>query len=153
MATTLIRPPPPTIKTNQNNRPYFTLHKHVNSIMAWETKTTKMAVVAFKRRDDINTLGSMIEHHYEATHEWPDFRNMTFTIRTSHNKSPQILDVNEWADMDELRVFCALRYFDLILIDSISESFRVKGEIYKLDIPAKSHVPYLEKLLNENDAY
>ena len=149
---TLIRPPP-TLKTNQDNRPYFTLHKHVNSIMAWETATTKMAVVAFKRRDDIHTLGSMIEYHHRATHEWPDFRRMTFTTGPVKNNPLQILDVHEWNDVDELKVFCAHRYFDLILVDSISESFNVKGEVYKLDMPAKNHIPYLEKLLNENDAY
>jgi len=148
---TLIRPPP-TMKTNQSNRPYFTLHKHVNSIMAWETPS-KMAVVAFKRRGDVHAMGSIIEHHHRATHEWPDFRNMTFTSGPNTKKPLEILDVCEWDNIDELKVFCASRYFDLILVDSISESFSINGEIRMLEVPELSHVPYLEQLLNENDAY
>jgi hypothetical protein len=148
---TLIRPPP-TMKTDQGNKPYFTLHKHVNSIMAWET-ASKMAVVAFKRRGDVHALGSIIEHHHKATHEWPDFRNMTFTSGLSTKKPLEILDICEWNDMDELKVFCVSRYFDLILVDSVSELFKIKGEVYSLEIPEWSHVPYLEKLLNENDTY
>ena len=150
---TLIRPPPSSIKTNQSNRKYFTLHKHVNSIMAWETPATKMAVVAFKRRTDIQTLGSMIEYHHENTREWPDFREMTFTIGPMENRPLQILDVYEWSNVDELKMFCATRYFDLILVDSINESFNINGEVYTLEVPVESHVPYLESLLNENDAY
>jgi len=149
---TLIRPPPTAIKTNQGNKPYFTLHKHVNSIMAWETPS-KMAVVAFKRRGDVHTLGSIIEHHHTATREWPDFRKMTFTSGPNKKKPLEILDVCEWDNIDELKMFCAMRYFDLILVDSISESFSINGEIRMLELPAPAHVPYLEKLLNENDAY
>lgn len=150
---TLIRPPPSAIKTNQSNKPYFTLHKHVNSIMAWETPTTKMAVVAFKRRADVNTLGTMIEYHHRTTHEWPDFRKMTFTAGPGKNRSLEILDICEWSNVDELKMFCASRYFDLILVDTVTESFNIKGEVYTLELPAESHVPYLEKLLNENDVY
>lgn len=145
---TLVRPPP-TIKTNQSNKPYFTLHKHVNSVMAWETPS-KMAVVAFKRRGDVNTLGAMIESHHEHTREWPDFREMKFTNGPQKtNKALEILDVCEWSNVDELKMFCASRYFDLILIDTVTESFKIRGEVYSLEIPAESHVPYLEKLYEE----
>jgi len=149
---TLIRPPP-TIKTNQKNRPYFTLHKYINTVMAWETPDTKMAVVAFKRRGDIQTMGSMIEYHRKATLEWPDFRDMTFTVGPSKTNPLEILDVYEWNNVDELKQFCAQRYFDLILVDTLTESFKIKGEVYSLEIPVEDHVPYLERLLNENDAY
>ena len=149
---TLIRPPPSSIKTNQGNNPYFTLHKHINSVMAWETPS-KMAVVAFKRRGDVHAMGSIIEHHRKATNEWPDFRNLTFTSGPSKKKPLEILDVCEWSDIDELKMFCATRYFDLILVDSISESFSINGEIRMLELPFESYVPYLEQLLNENDAY
>jgi hypothetical protein len=145
---TLIRPPPMIIQTNQDNKPYFTLHKHVNSIMAWETPS-KMAVVAFKRRGDVHALGSIIEHHYNNTRDWPDFRKMTFTSGPDTKKPLEILDVCEWDNMDKLKVFCASRYFNLILVDSISESFKINGEVYSLEIPMESHVPYLKKLLNE----
>ena len=149
---TLLRPPP-TVKTKQSNRPYFTLHKYVNTVMAWETPDTKMAVVAFKRRADIHKLGSMIEYHRKATHEWPDFREMTFTVGPLNNNPLEVLDIYEWSDVDELKEFCALRYFDLILVDTLSESFNIRGEVYSLEIPVENHVPYLEELLNENDAY
>ena len=149
---TIVRPPPPAIKTNQSNRPYFTLHKYVNTVMAWETPD-KMAVVAFKHRTDIHKMGSIIEYHRTATHAWPDFRDMTFTVGPVHNNPLEILDIYEWSDMNELREFCVSRYFDLILVDSISESFNISGEVYNLEVPESSHVPYLEELLNENDVY
>jgi hypothetical protein len=116
--------------------------------MAWETPS-KMAVVAFKRRGDVQALGSIIEYHHRATREWPDFRNMTFTTGSSAKKPLEILDVCEWSDIDELKMFCVSRYFDLILVDSVSELFKIKGEVYSLEIPIQSHIPYLEKLLDE----
>jgi hypothetical protein len=140
------------IQTNQDNKPYFTLHKHVNSVMAWETQS-KMAVVAFKRRGDVHAMGSIIEHHHRATHEWPDFRNMTFTAGPNTKKPLEILDVCEWDNLDKLKVFCASRYFNLILVESVSDSFKINGEVYSLEIPMESHIPYIEKLLNKNDAY
>ena len=145
---TLIRPPPMIIQTNQDNKPYFTLHKHVNSIMAWETPS-KMAVVAFKRRGDVHALGSIIEDHYKNTRDWPDFRKMTFTSGPNTKNALEILDVCEWDNMDKLKVFCVSRYFNLILVDSISESFKINGEVYSLEIPMEIHVPYLKKLLDE----
>jgi hypothetical protein len=148
---TLIRLPPPTIKTNQSNKPYFTLHKYINTVMAWETPDTKMAVVAFKRRNDVHAMGSMIEYHHRATHEWPDFRNMTFTSGPVHDKPLEILDVYEWSNVDELKMFCALRYFDLILVDTINESFNISGQVYTLELPEEAHVPYLESLLTSSD--
>jgi hypothetical protein len=148
---TLLRPPP-TIKTDQSKRPYFTLHKHTNSVMAWETPS-KMAVVAFKRRGDVNAMGSIIENHRTAMDEWPDFRDLSFISGPTKNKALEILDVYEWTDVDELKQFCAERYFDLILIDTITASFKIKGEIYSLEIPVQEHIPYLNSLLNENDAY
>ena len=120
--------------------------------MAWET-SSKMAVVAFKRRGDVHTMGSIIEDHYKSTREWPDFRKMTFTSGPGTKKPLEILDVYEWDNMDELKVFCAQRYFDLILVDTISASFNIKGEICMLEIPIENYVPYLEKLLKENDSY
>jgi hypothetical protein len=121
--------------------------------MAWETPS-KMAVVAFKRRGDVHAMGTMIESHHKHTREWPDFREMKFTSGPkTTNKGLEILDVCEWSNVDELKMFCASRYFDLILIETVSDSFKIKGEVYSLEIPAESHVPYLEKLLNENDVY
>jgi hypothetical protein len=150
---TLIRPTPSGgTKTRQDKRPFFTLHKPSNSIMAWETKTTKMAVVAFTRQADIHTMGSMIEYHRENTLEWPDFRNLTFTAGPI-KKQLSILDVYEWSDFDELKVFCVKHYFDLIVVNKINDSFNIKGAIYNLSIPEEYHIPHLEYLLNKNDTY
>lgn len=144
---TLLRPPPSIIKTNQKNKSYFTLHKHVNSVMAWETTaTSKMAVVAFKNRDDIQTMGSMIEYHHRATHEWPDFREMTF-MKGPHQKPLEILDIYQWSDVDELKMYCAKYYFDLILVNAISDSFNIQGEALTLEVSPENHVPYLEELI------
>ena len=143
---TLIRPPPSiSMKTRQDRQPFFTLHKGTNDIMAWETEKSKMAVVAFSRRVDIHTMGSMIEYHHEYMQEWPDFRKMTFT--SGPNKKPlDILTVYEWKNIDELKVFCAQYYFDLILVDKINDSFSIAGSVYSLSIPIETYVPYLENL-------
>jgi len=37
----------------------------------------------------------------------------------------------------------------LILVDTLTESFKIKGEVYSLEIPVEDHVPYLERLLDE----
>ena len=143
---TLIRPPPSiSMKTRQDRQPFFTLHKTANDIMAWETEKSKMAVVAFSRRVDINNMGSMIEYHREYTHEWPDFREMTF-MSGPKNKPLDILTVYEWKNIDELKVFCAQYYFDLILVDKINDSFSIAGSVYSLSIPIETYVPYLENL-------
>ena len=150
---TLIRPPSQTVRTRQGKKPYFTLHKHVNSIMAWETATTeKMAVIAFARHDDIQKMGSMIECHYENTRNWPDFRKMTFS-GGPFNKLLSILDIYEWSDIEELKVFCVTHYLDLIIVEKVSDTFNITGSVMSLSIPLEAHVPYLEKLLNENDSY
>lgn len=144
---TLIRPPPPTITTRQGKKPYFTLHKHTNAIMAWETASTeKMAVVAFARASDIHIMGSMIENHHENTREWPDFRKMTLSIGP-FDKPLSILDVCKWSDIEKLKVFCVEHYFDLIIVENMTESYNIRGSVYSLSIPLEAHVPYLEKML------
>jgi len=35
----------------------------------------------------------------------------------------------------------------LIVVDKVSESFKIKGAIYTLDIPMMAHVPNLERLM------
>jgi hypothetical protein len=148
---TLIRPPlSGSIKTRQGKKPFFTLHKNTNTIMAWETASTeKMAVVAFARHADIHTIGSMIENHHENTREWPDFRNLTFTTGPHIKKSLSILNVCQWRDIDELKVFCVQHYFDLILVETVNELFNINGAIYNLSIPIELHVPYLEELFSQ----
>ena len=145
---TLVRPPPVALKT----KPYFTLQKHANSIMAWPTETMKMSVVAFSRPLDVHKIGSIIECHYQNMREWPDFRTMTFHGGHSKYKPLEILDIYEWSDVEELKIFCVEHFFDLIIVDKVSETFNIKGAAYTLDIPMHAHVPYLKKLLNENDA-
>ena len=144
--TTITRPPP-ILKTRQDNKPYFTLHKQPNSIMAWPTTTTKMAVVAFSRPSDILSIGSLIECHYKHTMNWPDFNTMTFTTGPIKNQALEILDIAEWSNFEELKVFCVEHFFDLIVVDKVSESFKIKGAIYTLDIPMTAYLPQLERVL------
>jgi hypothetical protein len=74
---------------------------------------------------------------------------MTFTSGPNTKKPLEILDVCEWDNLDKLKVFCVSRYFNLILIESVNESFKINGEVYSLEIPMESHIPYITKLLNE----
>lgn len=146
---TLTRPPPSVIKTNQENKRYFTLHKYPNSVMAWNTLTSKMAVVAFARQNDVRFMGTTIEHHYAQTREWPDFSgDMKLVTGSGKSKFLDILDVCEWSNLDELRIFCVQKYFDLIVVDKISDTFNITGSIYSLSIPMESHKPHLEQLFD-----
>ena len=140
--------PPKVVRTNQENRKYYTLHKSVNSVMAWNAKTSKMAVVAFSREKDVKLLGHMIENHYEKQREWPDFNEMTLVSGEPINVDADfsILGVVQWNDIDTLRVFCVEHYFDLILVEQISNTFRIRGSVFQLSVPEKFFVPYLAKL-------
>ncbi|NBX49310.1 hypothetical protein EBT25_05060 [bacterium] len=144
--------PPAVVKTNQENRKYYTLHKNVNSVMAWNANTSKMAVVAFSRERDVKLLGHMIESHYEKQREWPDFSSMTLVSSEPMNIEDDfsILGVVQWSDIDKLRVFCVEHYFDLILVEQISNTFRIRGSVFQLSIPEKFFVPYLTKLLDQS---
>jgi hypothetical protein len=149
---TLVRPPPAAVKTGRDNRPYFTLHKSPNSVMAWGTNTTKMAIVAFKRPHDVQFMGNTIEHHYSKVREWPDFTNEIKMVGGVTRPVPlDILDVWQWSNLDELRVFCVQKYFDLIIVDKISDTFNITGAIYSLSIPPEAYVPRLENLLLLSD--
>ena len=140
---------PTTLKTRQGDKSYFTLHKYPNSIMAWNTSTSKMAVVAFARHNDVRFMGSTIEHHYTRMREWPDFSgDMKLVAGSGKVKPLDILDVCEWSNLDELRVFCVQKYFDLIIVDKISDTFNITGSIYSLSIPMEAHVPHLEQLFD-----
>ena len=144
---TIARPPAP-VKTAHGSRPLYTLHKSLNSVMAWDAKTTKMAVVAFERENDAQLMGKMIENHYERVREWPDFQTLTFVSGLPQvNQELQQLGVVQWSDLDVLRNFCALYYFDLILIQTISNSRRIKGSVFQLSVPETVHIPYLERML------
>ena len=145
--TTISRPPLPILRIKKNDKTYLTIHKGANSVMAWET-SSKMAVVAFKRVCDANIMGTTIENHYYNTRGWPDFRDMTFTPGSVKKESLEILDFYEWTNIDELKFFCISRYFDLILIDTISDSFKIMGEMHSLEIPYERHAPYLDFLFN-----
>jgi hypothetical protein len=140
---------PPTIaKTARGARPLYTLHKSFNSIMAWDAKTTKMAVVAFEREKDAQLLGKMIETHYDRVRAWPDFTTLTFESGpTPLNQELTHLGVVQWSDLDEIRTFCAMYYFDMILIKSISNTRRIKGSVLHLSVPEETHIPYLERML------
>ena len=144
---TIVRPPAP-VKTKQGSRPLYTVHKSLNSVMAWDAKTTKMAVVAFEREQDAYLMGKMIENHYERVREWPDFNNLTFVSGLPQvNQELKQLGVVQWSDFDVIRSFCALYFFDLVLIQSISNSFRMKGSVFSLSVPEETHVPYLNRML------
>ena len=140
--------PPPTIKTKHGTRPVYTLHKSLNSIMAWDAKTPKMAVVAFEREADVQLIGKMIENHYDRMREWPDFESLTFAGGIPQaNQDLTHLGVVRWSDFDVLRDFCARYYFDLIVIQTISNSYRIRGNVFSLSVPEEIHVPYLERML------
>lgn len=140
--------PPVLVKTKHGSRPMYTLHRSINSIMAWDAKTSKMAVVAFERENDAQLMGKMIENHYERVREWPNFQSLTFVSGLPQvNQDLQHLGVVQWSDVDTLMSFCASYYFDLIQIQTISNSHRIRGNILQLSVPEKTHIPYLERML------
>jgi hypothetical protein len=122
--------------------------------MAWGTNTTKMAVVAFKRHRDVQFMGNTIEHHYSKTRDWPDFTNEIKLVAGINKPSPLgILDICEWSNLDELRIFCVKKYFDLIVVDKISETFNITGSIYSLSIPIEAYAPELELLFRDGSEF
>lgn len=148
--TTLVKPPP-LIKTNQENKPLFTLHTQPNHIMAWSPATTsKMAVVSFRREEDITQLARMIEAHYDAEHEWPDFKELRFVASSRHRGALRKLGIFEWSNQDMLRSFCAHHYFDLIVVNTITNK-NINGNIFSLSVPEKYHVPYLDQLIQKTE--
>jgi len=59
-----------------------------------------------------------------------------------------MLNVVSWDNLDELRVFCVEHYFDLLVIETVSAHFQVRGTVFHLDVPMELYVPHLEKLFS-----
>jgi len=150
---TLSRPPAKIHQTREKKKKYFTLHKIPNHIMAWNAKTEKRAVVAFNREQDVLKTGKIIERHYENRREWPHFdeEELIFEPGSVSNDSLDelgMLNVVSWDNLDELRVFCVEHYFDLLVIETVSAHFQVRGTVFHLDVPMELYVPHLEKLFS-----
>ena len=118
--------------------------------MAWRANESKTAIVAFKRERDAEYFGKTAESHYLNKREWPDFQNLSFEPKNVLNEL-SLLTIVPWEDEDALRLFCAEYYFDMILINNISESFKINGNVFHLDVPESFHVPRLENLFFDGD--
>lgn len=144
--------PPTKIQTREKNKKYYTLHRIPNHVMAWNAKTEKRAVVAFNREQDILSTGKIIENHYNLRREWPSFEaELIFDSgpipKSVFDDELTMLNIVEWRKFDDLRVFCAEHYFDLIVVETMSKQFQLQGTIFRLDIPMEFFIPQLEKLL------
>jgi hypothetical protein len=115
--------------------------------MAWPVKNSKMSVIAFYNKVEIDRLANLVESHYEQTQEWPDFENLKLMANPKRNAQLNHLDIFKWSDLDSLRVFCAEKYFDLVTVKNMSRDFKITGEVLQLSIPENFHVEYLEELL------
>jgi hypothetical protein len=120
--------------------------------MAWNAKTEKMALVAFQRENDIQMIGHLVEKHYEREKEWPHFDTDELEFNSGIFKRPypdlSILSIVQWEELDELRAFCAEKFFDLIVIESISNTFRIRGNMYRFDVPMQLYIPQLIRKLD-----
>jgi len=108
-----------------------------------------MAVIACYRERDARRLGALIESHYERMQEWPDFTDLTFVANPLRDQTLNLIAINNWTNLDSLRVFCAEHYFDLLTIRTLSDNFHINGDVLTLSIPDEMYAPYLEKMLTQ----
>jgi len=113
--------------------------------MAWHARGSKTAVVAFKRERDAILFGRTVEADYFANKVWPDFEKLVFTHKTLVDDLKLITPVS-WSDEDSLKEFCAKHFFDMIVINHISNTFKINGDVLQLYVPEQFHAPYLEEL-------
>jgi hypothetical protein len=146
---------PPLAITN-GDRKFYTLHSMQQAkVFAWSLpdERLKTAVVAFKKEDDAGLIASMIDRHVKQNMGWPNLTTVdnTFILMGEppgpehQNSSVEILS---WS-MDQLTVFCAEAYFDIIVLNRLVrrlDKFNLTGERMSLSLPSEYYAEKLAKL-------
>lgn len=134
----LVVPPPtkPTIRqeTRQKPRKYFTIHENSNNVLAFKglLDNDKTTVMGFVKERDAVTFGRMVERHYLTQKDWPDLvldSSIKIYSKQDEENDLKFLHAVEWSP-DDVTLFCAARYMDLMHIDGIVENptgFTIRG--------------------------
>jgi hypothetical protein len=138
-------------QTNQLPLKMYTLHESVNNTLAMraERSSDKTAVIAFTRKSDVLTMGTMLENHYRTYKEWPDLviDNSINIYSGNQGTRLQFLQAAEWAP-ETLSDLCCSHYLDILQIDELSETssgYTIKGSRLVIE---GSHEMYIEACRN-----
>lgn len=160
--TPTVRPP----KTGRTGKKYYTIHNFPNSIMAvklYDHEHLNMCVVSFSTQRDAVFVGKVIENHRAKTKEWPvfnfaDLQSDNMFRVMNYNEESFVLDgnlyVQEWREIDDLKFYCAIHFFDLITLNRLSpskEGFMMKGNVFKFEADQDFYTQRLETLLDKTD--
>lgn len=158
MSVTLVRPPPRSIvPVKEKSRKWYTLHSGSNSVFAWtfEKSNLKTSTVAFARVHDARLMASMIESYISREKEWPNVSvaDRTFTLfgagHVSQEEEQNFIEIKSW-EYDDLRVFCAKSYLDMITLKKITrksnDTFLLNGEFVTFDVPPEYYAQRLDYL-------
>ena len=163
MLATPVKPPSNvTIKTNKLPKKYYTIHNYPNSIMAIKLKGydhLKTSVVSFRTIDDAALVGAMIENHRHMTKEWPIFNfedlqddnmlRMTNMLAQKNDFNGNMY-VNEWDELDNLKLYCVSNFLDLINLNTLvrtSEGFSMQGNVYRFEADNDLYIQRFKQLL------
>jgi len=148
MLATPVKP----VKVAQDPLPIFTLHQSHNNVLGVRLKgrpEVKTCVVSFSNYNDALRMARMIEHHRLTHQEWPNFNfddqndNILRLVGGNDRTGAlQELTVFEWPTLNDVSMFCAFHFLDLMKMRRIrqrkGDSFRLEGDIHRLELEFES---------------
>lgn len=158
---------PPTVKvpkTGRTIRKYYTIHSFPNSVMAvklHDHEHVNTSVISFSVQTDAMFMGRMIENHRAKTKEWPifnfaDLQNDNMFRVMNYTGDAMSLDGNlyleEWTELDDLKLYCASHFLDLITLNRLTQSedgFVMKGNIFRFEADQQFCTQRLEYLYDK----
>jgi hypothetical protein len=147
----LIKPPPIKFKTDRSSKKYWTIHHNANNVFGL-TAEPKTLVVGFARQNDAIMTGRIIENHFNAKKEWPDFREFPeITLQGGTDGPLDFLIAKQW-EFDDLKIWCALNCLDLISVERMSKkhvnsaTWQLAGNRYGFDAPTELYQERFEEL-------
>ena len=154
---------PPPVKplnrqeTRQKHKKYYTIHENANNVLAFQgmLDNEKTTVLGFLKENDATRLGRMIEKHYIVHKEWPEMvLNGTIRIyagpREEKGSELQFLHTVEWSP-DEISLFFAARYMDIMQIDRLTDSdtgFNINGSKISMEGSHEFYTEACERLFS-----
>jgi hypothetical protein len=80
-----------------------------------------------------------------ATKEWPDLSKGKMHLYDGGSKGLSIIDVLEW-DISDLKLICATRYMNMILVDDFLTQKNLQGIYLSLDADTNALTNHLNFL-------
>ena len=133
--------------TTQKNRKYWTIHEGTNNIWATRSIESKSAIVAFRRIEDAEMFGSMIESYYIHSKEWPD-ADLQMLPAPRMNELAHIF-LQKW-EFDDLKLNCTQNMLDMISVEKVirtRSSYTFNGSQYTFSAPVEFYQNRFNELL------